>query len=424
MGRHERTLSAFLVGGSYVFQTTCRSCCLLSHRSTDSRRPGATALGTVNPSGGQAQLSTSTLSAGTHSITAAYSGTSTYSASTSSTLSQSVKATTTTTLVSSLNPSVSGQSVTFTAAVTPSTATGTVTFLRQWDIDRERGAKERHGKVVDLDDHRRDTFDHRDLQRRQQGQLQQFEHCESEREQLQHLGALAGPSRLERQLPCDGYSPQRLFRQRKFERHWAAVPCDRKLQPQIRNRTVVDLDPYHLDQRQDAHRSQDAYHSRNQRVFEPNNFGPVDCQLRRASLIAKKSSSKQRLPYDSCKSLPHFHWYQNSLLPFYAWRSRFTTRENGPVTSCMSPIRPPITGALNSGLLAAMLISVWVIEGRDFSYCLSYTAVPVTSFPAESVWVTCTVRVLPSAEIVIRALRTALPAFLLALTIVWLSTFL
>jgi len=46
---------------------------------------------------------------------------------------------------------------------------------------------------------------------------------------------------------------------------------------------------------------------------------------------------------------------------------------------------------------------------RNSSYCLSYTAVPVTFFPCESVWVTCTVRVLPSAEIVMRALRTALP---------------
>jgi len=92
---------------------------------------GTTALGTVALSGGQAQLSTSTLSAGTHSITATYSGTSTFSTSRSATLSQSVtaaKATTTTTLASSLNPSVSGQSVTFTANVTPSTATGTATF--------------------------------------------------------------------------------------------------------------------------------------------------------------------------------------------------------------------------------------------------------------------------------------------------------
>ena len=94
-------------------------------------KDGTTALGTVNLSGGQAQLSTSTLSVATHSITVTYNGTSTFSPSTSAALSQTVNATittTTTTLASSLNPSLSGQSVTFTAAVTPSTATGTATF--------------------------------------------------------------------------------------------------------------------------------------------------------------------------------------------------------------------------------------------------------------------------------------------------------
>ena len=92
---------------------------------------GATALGTVALSAGQAQLPISTLSVGTHSITATYNGSSTYSSSMSVALMQTVNATivtTTTTLASSPNPSVSGQSVTFTAMVAPSTATGTVTF--------------------------------------------------------------------------------------------------------------------------------------------------------------------------------------------------------------------------------------------------------------------------------------------------------
>lgn len=92
---------------------------------------GTTALGTVALSSGQAQLPISTLSVGTHSITATYNGSSTYSTSTSAALMQMVNATisaTTTALASSLNPSLSGQSVTFTATVTPSTATGTVTF--------------------------------------------------------------------------------------------------------------------------------------------------------------------------------------------------------------------------------------------------------------------------------------------------------
>ena len=90
---------------------------------------GVTALGTVALSGGQAQISTAMLSAGPHSIAATYNGSPTYGTSTSATLAQAVnKAPTATTLASSLNPSVSGQTVTFTAAVTPSTATGTVTF--------------------------------------------------------------------------------------------------------------------------------------------------------------------------------------------------------------------------------------------------------------------------------------------------------
>jgi hypothetical protein len=92
---------------------------------------GTTALGSsgLNPSG-VASLSTSTLSAGTHSITAQYGGDGTYTASTSGALSQTVnKANTTTTLTSSQNPSSKGQSVTFTATVAPSTVTGTVQFF-------------------------------------------------------------------------------------------------------------------------------------------------------------------------------------------------------------------------------------------------------------------------------------------------------
>jgi hypothetical protein len=94
-------------------------------------KDGATTLGTVGLSNGQAPFPTSTLSAGSHSITATYNGSSTYSGSTSAVFMQTVNATvsaTTTKLTSSVNPSLSGQSVTFTAAVTPSTATGTVTF--------------------------------------------------------------------------------------------------------------------------------------------------------------------------------------------------------------------------------------------------------------------------------------------------------
>jgi Bacterial Ig-like domain (group 3) len=90
---------------------------------------GATALGAVTVISGAATLSTSGLAGGTHSITASYGGDSNYNGSTSAALSQTVnKAGTTNTVTSSLNPSTSGQGVTFTATVSPSTATGTVTF--------------------------------------------------------------------------------------------------------------------------------------------------------------------------------------------------------------------------------------------------------------------------------------------------------
>jgi Bacterial Ig-like domain (group 3) len=94
-------------------------------------KQGATILGTGTLSGGTATLPISTLGAGTKWVTAVYAGDSTF-ASSSKTMSQVVsKATTTTTLVSSLNPSESGQSVTFTASVAPQfsgTPTGYVTF--------------------------------------------------------------------------------------------------------------------------------------------------------------------------------------------------------------------------------------------------------------------------------------------------------
>jgi hypothetical protein len=92
-------------------------------------KDGSTTLGTGTLSGGKTTFSTSTLAAGSHSITASYGGNTTYNSSTSSTLSQTVnKANTTVTLASSANPSTYGASVTFTATVSPSAATGTVTF--------------------------------------------------------------------------------------------------------------------------------------------------------------------------------------------------------------------------------------------------------------------------------------------------------
>src|SRR6266516_3324899 len=96
---------------------------------------GATTLGTGTLSGGTATFTTSTLAAGSHSITASYGGDGNFNTSTSAVLTQTVnKANTTTTVASSANPSVFGQSVTFTATVAvvspgAGSPAGTVTFL-------------------------------------------------------------------------------------------------------------------------------------------------------------------------------------------------------------------------------------------------------------------------------------------------------
>ena len=99
---------------------------------TVSFQDGATAIGTATLTGTTASLTISTLTVGTHSITAVYSGDSSFASSSSSNLSQSVtKATTSVALTSSLNPAAIGQSVTFTATVTGAfggASTGTITF--------------------------------------------------------------------------------------------------------------------------------------------------------------------------------------------------------------------------------------------------------------------------------------------------------
>jgi hypothetical protein len=100
---------------------------------------GTTTLETVALNGAsQALFATSSLSAGSHSITAMYAGNANYAGSTSSLLTQVVNASTgigtTTTLASSSNPSSAAQSVVFTASVVGvggnvPTPTGTVTFV-------------------------------------------------------------------------------------------------------------------------------------------------------------------------------------------------------------------------------------------------------------------------------------------------------
>ena len=95
-------------------------------------KQGETVLGTGTLNGGSTSISTSALKVGTKLVKAVYAGDSKFFSSVSKAVSQVVsKATTTTTLASSQNPSKLGQSVTFTATVTPQfsgTPTGIVAF--------------------------------------------------------------------------------------------------------------------------------------------------------------------------------------------------------------------------------------------------------------------------------------------------------
>ena len=99
---------------------------------------GTNVLGTGTlTAAGTATLSISTLSTGTHAITAAYGATTNSAPSVSTVLNEVIQpqqTTTTTTLASSANPATSGQTIAFTASVakppqSPQQPTGTVTFL-------------------------------------------------------------------------------------------------------------------------------------------------------------------------------------------------------------------------------------------------------------------------------------------------------
>jgi hypothetical protein len=91
-----------------------------------------TVLGTGTLNGGTATFSASKLGVGTRAIKAVYGGDGTFASGTSAPVNQVIrKADTATTLVASLNPSNHGQSVTFTATVTPMFSgmpTGSVVF--------------------------------------------------------------------------------------------------------------------------------------------------------------------------------------------------------------------------------------------------------------------------------------------------------
>jgi hypothetical protein len=94
---------------------------------------GASNLGTINLDGaGRAGLSLSSLTAGSHSLSASYGGNSSFSSSTSAPFTQTVNAATTTALLaSSVSPAVVNQPVTVTATITTQfggITTGSITF--------------------------------------------------------------------------------------------------------------------------------------------------------------------------------------------------------------------------------------------------------------------------------------------------------
>ncbi len=83
----------------------------------------------VTLSAGQAAFTTTSLATGRDNITASYSGDSVFGSNRGIIFQTVNKIATSETLSSSLNPAIAGQSVTFTANVSPSSATGLVTFM-------------------------------------------------------------------------------------------------------------------------------------------------------------------------------------------------------------------------------------------------------------------------------------------------------
>jgi len=101
-------------------------------------KQGANTLGTaaVNTTTNEATFTTSSLALGTNSLTATYKGSAGFSASNSAAVKEAIVAApiaTTTTLATSSNPGTLGQTITFTATITPTSGAtapgGTVTFL-------------------------------------------------------------------------------------------------------------------------------------------------------------------------------------------------------------------------------------------------------------------------------------------------------
>ena len=96
---------------------------------------GSGILSSVNSVSSQATFTTSSLTPGTHSITASYSGDSENASSASSALSQAVRATTTTTVSSSSSTAAYASTVTFTATVVNTTSTGAPSGTVSFTVD-------------------------------------------------------------------------------------------------------------------------------------------------------------------------------------------------------------------------------------------------------------------------------------------------
>src|SRR5205823_3248505 len=127
------SLNPSIFGQSVTFTATIMGGGAIVAEGSVTFKEGTTVLAGPVPVGvdGKASFTTSTLIAGSHTVTAEYSGSSNFNPSTGSVNQTVNKADTTTTVASSLNPSMFRQSVTFTATVVAGTMAmteGTVTF--------------------------------------------------------------------------------------------------------------------------------------------------------------------------------------------------------------------------------------------------------------------------------------------------------
>ena len=125
--RHTSTTNPSVFGQSVTFTALMTAVAAEPGRPTGSITflDGSTTLGTATLSAGKATFKTAALATGRHTITVSYSGDGNFVTSTSAPLTETVsQAATTSNLTSSANPSVFGQSVTFTATVKAEYARG------------------------------------------------------------------------------------------------------------------------------------------------------------------------------------------------------------------------------------------------------------------------------------------------------------